>query len=102
MQNLSAKDRKGLSALIVIEVHAREVLRKLIDENIDSENDFEWFSQMKFFAKKDQDKTEITADDNLLIKIVNAEFDYDWEYLGASDRLVVTPLTDRCYLTLTS
>ncbi|XP_008570797.1 PREDICTED: dynein heavy chain 1, axonemal [Galeopterus variegatus] len=88
---LSHMQRAVLSALIVIEVHAKDVVSKLIQERVVSVNDFEWISQLRYYW----------ANNNLYIRAVNAEFIYGYEYLGNSGRLVITPLTDRCYLTLT-
>lgn len=45
--NLSRMQRAVLSALIVIEVHAKDVAAKLIEQNVTSVNDFEWISQLR-------------------------------------------------------
>ncbi|KAJ1566068.1 Dynein heavy chain 1, axonemal [Nowakowskiella sp. JEL0078] len=83
--------RLVLGDLIVIDVHSRDVVKNLIDGNVISENDFLWISQLRYYWE----------DDDLRVKIVNANFRYGGEYLGNTGRLVITPLTDRCYLTLT-
>lgn len=85
--------RLTLSALIVIEVHARDVVDNMIQQGVSTSNDFEWISQLRYYWVNDEDE--------LILRAVNAEFPYGYEYLGNTTRLVITPLTDRCYLTLT-
>uniref|UniRef100_UPI000EF49A7E dynein heavy chain 1, axonemal n=2 Tax=Ciona intestinalis TaxID=7719 RepID=UPI000EF49A7E len=88
---LTGMQRLMMSALIVIEVHARDVVGNLCAEKVKTVNDFEWISQLRYYWMKN----------DLYVQAVNAEFPYGYEYLGNTGRLVITPLTDRCYLTLT-
>lgn len=47
---LSKMQRAILSALIVIEVHAKDVAAKLVEEEVSSVNDFEWISQLRLHS----------------------------------------------------
>lgn len=87
---LSKAARVTVGALTVIDVHARDVIKKLADERVESKDNFGWTSQLRYYW----DGSDLTA------QMVAATRPYGYEYLGNTFRLVITPLTDKCYLTL--
>uniref|UniRef100_A0A5K3FEA9 Dynein heavy chain, cytoplasmic n=2 Tax=Mesocestoides corti TaxID=53468 RepID=A0A5K3FEA9_MESCO len=89
--------RRKLEHLIMEHVHQRDVLRSLIQAGVQSPRSFTWLSQMRFYF--DPKQSDPLA--QVSIHMANAKFAYGFEYLGVMDRLVQTPLTDRCYLTMT-
>lgn len=89
-KDITNLNRITIKSLIVIDVHARDVVENLIEEKVHSEADFRWLAQLRYYFEGGK----------ALVRIINATVDYANEYLGNSDRLVITPLTDRCYRTL--
>ncbi|XP_014471080.1 PREDICTED: dynein beta chain, ciliary-like [Dinoponera quadriceps] len=82
---LDENDRRKIMTICTIDVHARDVVGKLISIRAESSSSFQW-----------DDKSE-----DCVANICDASFVYAHEYLGNVPRLVITPLTDRCYITLT-
>jgi dynein heavy chain len=90
---LTSNERKKVNSQIVIDVHARDVIDRFVRDSIMDANEFEWESQLRFYWNR--------AADELLVGQCSGSFPYGYEYMGLNGRLVITPLTDRCYLTLT-
>jgi len=88
--DLTKTERCTLEALVVIEVHSRDVITELVKDEISDIGNFGWLAQLRYYWEEN----------NVNVKQVNAEVPYGYEYLGNTGRLVITPLTDRCYRTL--
>lgn len=104
LQDLGSKvNRRKIETLVTIHVHQKDVTNDLNalarNKKISDPNDFEWLKQARFYWRNNA-SDELSADGACVISITDVDFNYQYEYLGAKERLVVTPLTDRCYITL--
>ncbi len=81
-----------LKALILDTIHHIQVVEALIEGKVRSLDDWLWKKQLRYY---------MGSNNVAKISMVDADFEYTYEYQGNAAKLVHTPLTDKCYLTLT-
>ena len=81
-----------LKALILDTIHNIDIISQLQENEVKNINEWIWKKQLRYYLDKNK---------KCIIKMNNAEFNYTYEYQGNITKLVHTPLTDKCYLTLT-
>ncbi|RHZ29129.1 hypothetical protein DYB31_003743 [Aphanomyces astaci] len=86
--HLTSLERKVIVALVTTDVHARDIGRIRVTRVMLTS-----FCQLRYYWDQDVD--------DVLIKHSDSVIQYGYEYMGATSRLVITPLTDRCWMTLT-
>ena len=97
MHSLQTDERKKYEQLITEFVYEKGVTQNLLDEGVKDSSDFRWQGRLRaYYNANEPDLMKC-----LSIHVADASFFYGYEYLGVCERLVQTPLTDRCYLTLT-
>ncbi|KAF4517247.1 hypothetical protein B566_EDAN011631, partial [Ephemera danica] len=90
---LTRQQRQKVMTVCTVDVHSRDVVSRLVQLRVESAQAFQWQSQLRHRWD------EVASD--CFVNICDAQFRYAHEYLGNTPRLVITPLTDRCYITLT-
>lgn len=90
--DLTKIQRTNLETCVTVHMHQKESTEDLVKKKIKDPTDFEWLKQCRFYWREDKD--------TVIISICDVDFEYSFEYLGVKERLVITPLTDICYITL--
>jgi dynein heavy chain len=93
-QPINKLQRKKVNTLIILDVHARDIVDRFVRDSILSREEFAWESQLRFYWDRKQD--------DVAIRQCTGQLKYCYEYQGLNGRLVITPLTDRCVMTLTT
>ena len=93
LTDLTPNNRLLTISVVTVDVHSRDVVAQIIEGKVENAQNFMWQSQLKF--SMDQ-KTQ-----RLQMNICDYQNFYGNEYIGNAGCLVITPLTDRCYITLT-
>jgi dynein heavy chain len=91
---LNALARITLGSLTVIDVHARDVTKKMWASGVASSNDFDWISQLRYYWIDSPSVDGVEG--NMSVSMISSRRPYGYEYLGNTLRLVITPLTDKC------
>ena len=73
-------------------IHYCDVAEYLAKDKIGGTTEWGWTRQLRYYHR---------AEGSVKVAMAEATFDYTWEYQGNAAKLVYTPLTDKCYLTLT-
>ena len=104
LQDLGTKvNRKKIETLVTIHVHQRDISQELMQlvraRKVQDANDFDWLKQARFYWRPSS-ADDVNDNGATVVSITDVDFNYQYEYLGSKERLVVTPLTDKCYITL--
>jgi hypothetical protein len=69
-----------------------QVVDYLLVSETKSSGDWAWQKQLRYY---------VPSETSTVMRMCDAQFNYTFEYQGNAPKLVHTPLTDKCYLTLT-
>eukprot|EP00755_Sulcionema_specki_P029311 Sspe_Gene.91899::Locus_63548_Transcript_1_1_Confidence_1.000_Length_4256::g.91899::m.91899/K10408/DNAH; dynein heavy chain, axonemal len=96
--DLTSLQRTLVCCLLVVDVHARSVMDDLKKDNCVRSDDFNWQKQLRYYWTNNNIEGE---PQDCWIGHSSANILYGYEYLGNQPRLVITPLTERAFLTCT-
>jgi dynein heavy chain len=92
-KDVSRLERANIEALVTVETHLRDTTQDLVNMKTRSVQDWEWQRRMRVYWS--QERNDVS------IGMADAVMEYMYEYVGCTQRLVVTPLTERVWIGIT-
>lgn len=84
-------ERVVLSNLLINDLNNKHLLSSFVREGLVIDHThFEWQMQLRYYFHSSL----------CSVQMLKHSVDYDYEYLGNSEQIVLTPLTDRCFVAL--
>ena len=81
-----------VKALVLDVIHMLDVVDALASRDVRDAGSWHWQKQLRFY---------LSENGRCTARMVDASLDYSFEYQGNAPKLVHTPLTDKCFLTIT-
>lgn len=90
VSTLNKRERRRIETMITIHIHQVEIFQHLCQKRVKNISSFEWLKQTRFYWRPEENRVQI--------RITDVDFQYCNEFLGTLGKLVITPLTDRIYI----
>eukprot|EP01029_Cantina_marsupialis_P009141 TRINITY_DN2137_c0_g3_i1.p1 TRINITY_DN2137_c0_g3~~TRINITY_DN2137_c0_g3_i1.p1 ORF type:complete len:3476 (-),score=1129.85 TRINITY_DN2137_c0_g3_i1:3796-14223(-) len=105
LEDLNSLQRMKLETLVTVQLHMVDLLSKLSrlfkERKLTGSSDFEWLKCSRYYWRSpDKGSKDFLGEGQCIVSICDVDLQYGYEYLGCKERLVVTPLTDRCYVAM--
>ncbi|CAL8110973.1 unnamed protein product [Orchesella dallaii] len=86
--------RLKVAGILMTIMYLRDITERLYLRNCSDVNSFEWLQYLRCYWERDTNEC--------LVRQAEASFEYGYEFIGNSERAVITPLTERCFMGLTT
>lgn len=95
-EGLTKLVRTKVETLVTIQVYQRDqfdyIIQLVKGDKLKDEHDFDWLKNTRCYWKVEEA--------TVAVSVTDVEFIYSYEFLGVKERLCITGLTDKCYVTL--
>eukprot|EP00795_Rhopilema_esculentum_P017364 gene17364-8957_t len=95
---LSAVHQSRLESLISVGLYLRDILEDLGRRKLREASDFEWQRNLRFYFENSENESDELS---LALHVLNTKFDYGYEFTNCKFPIIMTSLTERCFVSLT-